>query len=53
MSVHPQPDFIFKGGDYSPEDVVGSDIVKARGGEVRIIPTLGSHSSTRLISNQT
>ena len=45
-----QPDFIFKGGDYSPEDVVGSDIVKARGGEVRIIPTLGSHSSTRLIS---
>ncbi len=48
-----QPDFIFKGGDYSPEDVVGSDIVKARGGEVRIIPTLGSHSSTRLISNQT
>jgi len=46
-----QPDFIFKGGDYLPEDVVGADIVKARGGEVRIIPTLGSHSSTRLIDD--
>lgn len=44
-----QPDFIFKGGDYDPTDVVGADIVKARGGEVRIIPTLGSHSSTGLI----
>lgn len=45
-----QPDVIFKGGDYAPEDVVGADVVKARGGEVRIIPTLGSHSSTSLIS---
>ena len=46
-----QPDFIFKGGDYLPEDVVGADIVKARGGEVRIVPTLGSHSSTSLIGD--
>ena len=46
-----QPDFIFKGGDYLPEDVVGAEIVKARGGEVRIIPTLGSHSSTSLIGD--
>jgi len=44
-----QPDFIFKGGDYSPEDVVGGDVVRGRGGEVRIIPTLGSHSSSALI----
>jgi len=46
-----QPDFIFKGGDYNPETVVGRDVVSARGGEVRIIPTLGSHSSSRLISS--
>ena len=46
-----QPDFIFKGGDYLPEDVVGADIVKARGGAVRIVPTLGSHSSTSLIGD--
>ena len=44
-----QPDFVFKGGDYRPEDVVGSEVVKARGGEVRIIPTLGSHSSSALL----
>jgi len=45
-----QPDIIFKGGDYRPEDVVGGDIAAARGGEVIIIPTLGNHSSTGLIS---
>lgn len=44
-----QPDVIFKGGDYRPEDVVGGDVVAARGGDVVIISTLGSHSSTGLI----
>jgi D-beta-D-heptose 7-phosphate kinase/D-beta-D-heptose 1-phosphate adenosyltransferase len=44
-----QPDIIFKGGDYQPEDVVGGDIVAARGGEVIIIPTLSNHSSSALI----
>lgn len=44
-----QPDYIFKGGDYLPEDVVGRDIATARGGDVIIISTLGSHSSTGLI----
>ena len=46
-----QPDIIFKGGDYRPEDVVGGDVAAARGGEVVIIPTLGSHSSTALIES--
>ncbi len=45
-----QPDIIFKGGDYRPEDVVGGEIAAARGGEVIIIPTLGNHSSSSLIS---
>lgn len=45
-----QPDIIFKGGDYRPEDVVGGDIAAARGGEVIIIPTLGNHSSSSLIA---
>jgi len=44
-----QPDFIFKGGDYRPEDVVGREVVAAREGDVKIISTLGSHSSTSLI----
>lgn len=47
-----QPDFIFKGGDYRPEDVVGRDVVAARGGDVIIISTLGSHSSTGMITAQ-
>ena len=44
-----QPDIIFKGGDYQPENVVGGDVTAARGGEVIIIPTLGNHSSSALI----
>ncbi|MEK9962482.1 MAG: PfkB family carbohydrate kinase, partial [Rhodobiaceae bacterium] len=44
-----QPDIIFKGGDYRPEDVVGGDIAAARGGKVVIIPTHGNHSSSALI----
>ena len=44
-----QPDFIFKGGDYSADSVVGGEIAAARGGKVIIIPTLGSHSSSAII----
>ena len=45
-----QPDLLVKGGDYRAEDVVGSDVVRARGGDVVITPTLGPHSSTGIIS---
>ena len=45
-----QPDYIFKGGDYRPEDVVGREVVTARG-DVIIISTLGGHSSTELIQS--
>ena len=44
-----QPDLIFKGGDYAAETVVGAEIAAARGGEVVIVPTLGSHSSSAMI----
>jgi D-beta-D-heptose 7-phosphate kinase/D-beta-D-heptose 1-phosphate adenosyltransferase len=44
-----QPDLLFKGGDYAAEDVIGKDVVTARGGEVVIISSLGSHSSSALI----
>lgn len=44
-----QPDRLFKGGDYQAENVVGGDVVAARGGDVVIIPTHGSHSSSALI----
>ena len=46
-----QPDFIVKGGDYKPDDVVGSDIVKKRGGKVVIVPTLATYSTSKLAKN--
>src|SRR5206468_11031585 len=30
-----QPDILVKGGDWIPEQIVGADIVRARGGAVR------------------
>lgn len=42
-----RPDFIFKGGDYKPEDVRGADIVKEWGGKVVIIPILAGHGTSR------
>jgi len=44
-----QPDVIVKGGDYSPDTVVGADDVRARGGEVVIIPLTPGHSTTSTI----
>lgn len=44
-----QPDVIVKGGDYSPETVVGADVVRARGGRVVIIPLTPGQSTTSII----
>jgi len=44
-----QPDILVKGGDYTPETIVGAEDVRARGGEVIVIPFLDGHSSTGLI----
>ena len=43
------PDVIVKGGDYSPDTVVGAAEVRARGGEVVIIPLTPGHSTTSTI----
>jgi len=40
------PDIITKGGDYKPENVVGSEIVQ----QTVIIPFLDGYSSTRIIN---
>jgi len=45
-----QPDILVKGGDYTPETIVGAEDVCAHGGEVIVIPFLDGHSSTGLIS---
>ncbi len=44
-----EPDIIVKGGDYSPEEVVGSDIVISKGGEVIIIDILEGYSTTNIL----
>lgn len=43
------PDVIVKGGDYTPESVVGAREVVAAGGRVVIAPLLPGRSTTRII----
>lgn len=42
------PDVLCKGGDWLPEQIVGADIVLARGGQVKSLPFLPNHSTTAL-----
>lgn len=44
-----EPDVIVKGGDYSPETIVGAGLVTARGGRVVVIPLVDGHSTTSTI----
>jgi rfaE bifunctional protein nucleotidyltransferase chain/domain len=44
-----QPDILAKGGDYTPETVVGRDVVEARGGRVVLVPFLPGHSSSAIV----
>jgi D-beta-D-heptose 7-phosphate kinase/D-beta-D-heptose 1-phosphate adenosyltransferase len=44
------PDVLVKGGDYAANEVIGGDVVKANGGEVKIVDFLSSYSTTGLIS---
>ena len=44
-----QPDVIVKGGDYSPETIVGADVVRARNGRVVVVPLVPGHSTTSTI----
>lgn len=46
-----QPDVLVKGGDYQPEDIVGNDIVTARGGQVVTIPLVEGYSTTSIIEH--
>ena len=44
-----EPNVIVKGGDYSPDTVVGAREVRDRGGEVVIIPLTPGQSTTSII----
>lgn len=43
------PDVLVKGGDYTPEQVAGGDVVRARGGRVVIVPLTAGQSTTTII----
>ena len=43
------PDVLVKGGDYSPETIVGAREVETAGGKVAVIPLLPGYSTTALV----
>ena len=44
-----EPDVMVKGGDWDLENLIGADVVRARGGSVRVIPYVEGDSTTDLI----
>ena len=44
------PDVLIKGADYALDEVVGGDLVRARGGKVVLIPIEAGHSTTSMIA---
>jgi D-beta-D-heptose 7-phosphate kinase/D-beta-D-heptose 1-phosphate adenosyltransferase len=44
-----RPDVIVKGGDYSPDSIVGAREVESWGGEVIVVPLTEGHSTTSII----
>lgn len=43
------PDVLVKGGDWKPDQIVGSDIVMANGGEVKSLNFVNGFSTTNII----
>lgn len=41
-----QPDILVKGSDYRPEDIVGYDIVTAKGGSIKTIDLIPGYSTS-------
>jgi len=45
-----KPDFLVKGGDYTPDTIVGADVVKNNGGSVQVISFVTGFSSSSIIN---
>ena len=45
-----QPDVLVKGSDYKPEDIVGYDVVTAKGGKVVTVDLVEGFSTTGIIN---
>ncbi|PID89765.1 MAG: D-glycero-beta-D-manno-heptose 1-phosphate adenylyltransferase [Bacteroidia bacterium] len=46
---HIEPDILVKGGDYTPENIVGFDIVKKKQGIVKTLDFIEGYSTTAII----
>ena len=44
-----QPDILVKGGDYALSEIVGREVVEARGGRVLALPFVPGYSTTELL----
>ena len=44
-----KPDVLVKGGDYTPNEIVGYEEVVSLGGEIRIVPLTPGFSTTSII----
>ena len=44
-----KPDVLVKGGDYAPEEVVGGDLVREFGGEVKVLSLVADVSTTAIV----
>jgi len=44
-----QPDILVKGSDYLAENIVGADVVKARGGVVKTIDFIPGYSTSKIV----
>lgn len=45
-----QPDVLVKGGDWTPQNIVGADLVLARGGQVHSLPFRHARSTTATLA---
>ena len=46
-----KPDILVKGGDYTPNEIVGYEEVTSSGGEIKIVPLTPGFSTTSIIEN--
>jgi rfaE bifunctional protein nucleotidyltransferase chain/domain len=44
------PNVLVKGGDYSPDTIVGADFVRSHGGQVLTIPLVEGFSTTKILA---
>ncbi len=45
-----KPDILVKGGDYKIENIIGNEIVEAKGGEIKTIDFIEGYSTTSILN---